>query len=169
LIDVAGVDESRDADDAIARQMDEQARRTVETADFVLFVTDATDARPPLALPRAADLVVQTKADLTGRATPHAISARTGHRLDELREELDALAFGRSAGSSTLALNARHLAAIADARAALVRARDIAQGAAPELIALELRDALDHVGRVRGQVTPDDVLGRVFATFCIGK
>jgi tRNA modification GTPase len=44
-----------------------------------------------------------------------------------------------------------------------------AAGAGAELIALELRDALDHLGRVLGQVTPDDVLGRVFATFCIGK
>jgi tRNA modification GTPase len=38
-----------------------------------------------------------------------------------------------------------------------------------ELIALELRDALDSLGRVLGQITPDDVLGRIFSSFCIGK
>jgi tRNA modification GTPase len=89
--------------------------------------------------------------------------------MDALRADLDALAFGRAAGGQSLALNARHLAAIADARAALARAKEIAAAAGDELIALELRDALDHLGRVLGQVTPDDVLGRVFATFCIGK
>ena len=172
VIDVAGLDDSLDASGAIERQMDERARHAVETADFVVLVMDATVVSGPIALPRDADLVVETKGDLAGSAKPQAVSARSGHRLDALREELDALAFGRSAGSSTLALNARHVAAIADARAALARARDIgraAAAAAPELIALELRDALDHLGRVRGQVTPDDVLGRVFATFCIGK
>ena len=172
VIDVAGLDETLDTSDAIERQMDEHARRAVETADHVVLVRDATDDRPPVALPRDAVLVIETKADLAaGHAKPQAVSARTGQGLDALREALDALAFGRAAASSTLALNARHLAAIADARASLSRARDVAQtaGAGPELIALELRDALDHLGRVRGQVTPDDVLGRVFATFCIGK
>jgi tRNA modification GTPase len=51
----------------------------------------------------------------------------------------------------------------------LNRARSIARNGAAELIALELREALDALGRVLGQVTPDDVLGRVFASFCIGK
>ena len=89
--------------------------------------------------------------------------------MESLRDELDRLAFARSAASSTLALNARHRAAIAEARASLSRALHIAHAAGAELIALELRDALDALGRVLGQVTPDDVLGRVFATFCIGK
>jgi tRNA modification GTPase len=170
LIDVAGLDEQLEAEGAIERQMNQQARRAVESADFVVFVSDATDQRTPIALPRETDLVVETKGDLVGSAKPQAVSARTGHRLDALRDELDAMAFGRGAGAPTLALNARHLAAIADARASLSRAREISQtAAAAELIALELRDALDHLGRVLGQVTPDDVLGRVFATFCIGK
>jgi tRNA modification GTPase len=38
-----------------------------------------------------------------------------------------------------------------------------------ELIALELREALDALGRVLGSVTPEDLLGRIFSTFCIGK
>jgi tRNA modification GTPase len=175
VIDVAGLDGPRDdISDTIERQMDEQARRAVEAADFVVMVTDVTDVRAPLELPREVDLRVETKGDLSvGRsAKPRAaVSAKTGEGIERLREELDALAFGRSGPGSTLALNARHLAAIADARASLSRARQIARtaGAGAELIALELRDALDALGRVRGQVTPDDVLGRVFATFCIGK
>jgi tRNA modification GTPase len=165
MIDVAGLAEAGDAGDAIAHQMNAQARRAVESADFVVLVRDASDDRPALTPPRDSDLVVPTKGDLS--ANDEAVSAVNGHGLDVLRGRLDDLAFGET-GGGTLALNARHLAALSDGRASLGRARDLATGAT-ELVALELRDALDHLGRIRGAVTPDDVLGRVFATFCIGK
>jgi tRNA modification GTPase len=168
VIDVAGLDEAHDAGNVIAGKIDLHARRAIETADFVVLVRDATDARPSIGVARAADLTVKTKGDLAS-AEPQAVSARTGQGMEVLREQLDQLAFGRTAASNTFALNARHLAAIADARAALGRARDMSAVAGAELIALDLRDALDALGRVLGQVTPDDVLGRVFATFCIGK
>jgi tRNA modification GTPase len=172
MIDVAGLDESHDADDAIEKGMDVHARRAIEAADFVILVCDTTDSRPRLQVGRDADITVMSKSDLASgdAAVQGGVSAMTGQGLAELRAELDALAFGRAASGQSLALNARHLAAIAEARASLARAREIAATAAgPELIALELRDALDALGRVLGQVTPDDVLGRVFATFCIGK
>jgi tRNA modification GTPase len=80
---------------------------------------------------------------------------------------LDTLAFG-AAERPSLALNARHLRAIDDARAALRRTSDSAT-VGPELIALELRESLDVLGTILGQVSPDDVLGHIFSTFCIGK
>jgi tRNA modification GTPase len=172
VIDVAGLDENADVGDVIEHQMNAQALRALESADFVLLVTDVTDERAPIEISRAVDLIVKTKADLPGSAEPQAVSARTGLGMERLRDELDRLAFGRAASGNALALNARHLAAIAEARAALSRATEISgsgAGAGAELVALELRDALDALGRVLGQVTPDDVLGRVFATFCIGK
>ena len=67
-----------------------------------------------------------------------------------------------------MALTTRHLSAIAEARAALHRARAAAGGGA-ELAALELREALDALGRVLGRVSPDELLGQVFSSFCIGK
>jgi tRNA modification GTPase len=89
--------------------------------------------------------------------------------MTELCQQLDRLAFGREGGQA-LTLNSRHLHCIADARAALARARELAQQTdGPELLAMELREALDNVGQILGQLTPDDVLGRIFATFCIGK
>ena len=169
VIDVAGLDDRPDATDSIAQQMHAQAQRALESADFILLVRDATDVSEPLAPQRPADLTILTKSDLLATIPQGAVSAKTGQGLDILREKLDTLAFGRPASSATLALNARHLAALADARAALSRAKEISRTAGPELIALELRDALDHLGRILGAVTPDDVLGRVFATFCIGK
>ena len=139
-----------------------------------MLVRDVTDTRAPLNAPRPADLVVRTKVDLLPAGARPAgeglgVSARTGEGIDELRGRLDTLAFAREAGGSGLALNVRHRQAIEQARESLRRAEQVAGAAGPEVVALELREALDALGQVLGQVTPDDVLGRVFATFCIGK
>ena len=149
-----------------------------EVAGVIVLVHDVTDTSPPLAASRTPDVVVRTKADLlgdptAGGATPGAlpVSAVTGFNLDALRDRLDLLAFGAQTSStgSTLALNARHVEAVREAREALARASDRAADASPELVALELREALDAAGRVLGAVTPDDLLGRIFSTFCVGK
>jgi tRNA modification GTPase len=177
LTDVAGLGEEG-RDDAtpadVIRQMREHALRAAETAEVLVLVRDITDLRPDLEpLPRAPDLIVEAKADLQPSvAGTFAVSARTGANLEMLRRELDRLAFGTPAsesGSTSLALNARHVQAISEARAALARAQAHVADEAAELIALELREALDAVGGVVGVVTPDDVLGRVFSAFCIGK
>jgi tRNA modification GTPase len=99
------------------------------------------------------------------------VSAHAGHELDSLRLAIDRLAFGGdSDSSSTLALNSRHVAAVERALDALSRARSSLNNLpADELIALELRETLDALGSIAGQVTPDDVLARIFSTFCIGK
>jgi len=180
----------------IARRMHEQALRAVESADFILLVHDSTDPRPPLRPPRRPDLVVHSKADLRAELAPsspdgedrgeggglplpsgedlmHAselsLSAKTGLNLNRLRRRMSELAFGgASPAASALALNSRHLSSLENARAALARARAAADSAA-EIIALELREALDDLGQILGALTPDDVLARVFATFCIGK
>jgi tRNA modification GTPase len=192
MLDVAGIDAGEESvRDVITIQMRQRALRTLEQVDYVVMVHDPLDAQPLIALPRQADLVVRTKSDLftprqsasaaagqrpltPGDAGSHqteslSISALTGENLDRLRDLLDELAFGRRAGGGTLALNTRHRNEISGARAAISRAMDLAPNAQLELIALELRDALDSLGRVLGQITPDDVLGRIFSSFCIGK
>jgi tRNA modification GTPase len=140
-------------------------------ADVVVLVHECTDPRPPPQLEGNIDLVVHTKLDLTHVPFDGlAVSAKTGANLDMLRARLDALAFGdTTANGAALALNARHVEAIADARAALRRALATLDSHGPELVALELRESLDALGRILGAVTPDDVIGRIFATFCIGK
>jgi tRNA modification GTPase len=169
VVDVAGIEDATRSD-MIEQQMRGQALREAETADLVVLVRDGiTDA--PIDLPRAADLHVLTKADLGQRApgtSEMAVSALTGYGMDALRHRLDELAFGRATPSGTLALNARHLREIELAREALMRAVNLA-GSGVELIALELREALDQMGRILGIVSPDDLLGKIFSTFCIGK
>jgi tRNA modification GTPase len=88
--------------------------------------------------------------------------------MAELRHRLDALAFGPLTGGNGLALNARHVDLIAHAREALTRATD-AIDAGNEMVALELREVLDALGGVLGRMSPDDLLGRIFSGFCIGK
>lgn len=175
LIDVAGM-ESIAPPDGIAQQMQAVALRGVETADLIVLVRDGTDPSPPPRLPRPADLPVVTKSDLVRRAAGDGaadesaviVSALTGEGLDELRDRLDTLAFGDASARPALALNARHLAAIDEARSGLRRAVE-GLDAGVEVTALELRASLDALGSVLGQVTPDDLLGRIFARFCIGK
>jgi tRNA modification GTPase len=168
LIDVAGIESSEPIDE-IERQMQAQARRTIETADAVVLVHDVTEEGPVPALLRQPDLVVHTKLDLAPDASVAlAVSAATGANLDVLRDRLDALVFGDDSARPALALNARHVAAIGDARAALARAAQNLEAGA-EVVAFELREALDALGRVLGQLSPDDLLGRIFSRFCIGK
>lgn len=97
------------------------------------------------------------------------IAARTGENLQRLRAAMSELAFRReSTSQARLALNARHRDAIHAALESLRNAHASVPGPA-EVTAFELRHALDHLGDVLGQITPDDVLGRIFASFCIGK
>jgi tRNA modification GTPase len=181
LTDVAGLEEGEAPADDIARQMRRQALRAVASADLLVLVRDATDRRPPLALPREPDLIVLSKYDLLPSGDPStniaetsmtiAVGAHTGEHMYALRERLDRLAFGdaAAAAASALALNARHVRSVTEARDALARAAEQVGDGATELLALELRDALDALGGVLGKVTPDDLLGRIFSAFCIGK
>ncbi|MFI5380205.1 MAG: tRNA modification GTPase [Tepidisphaerales bacterium] len=161
--------------DVIAARMRELSLQALQRADRVILVHDIGDGMPALQLPRKPDLVVHTKADLAAPALSFAtdaddlrVSAVTGQGMTGLRSSLDSLAFGRTAGS-TLALNARHLSAIDEALASLGRAGELAVAEQAETLAFELRTSLDALGRIVGQVSPDEVLSRVFAAFCIGK
>jgi tRNA modification GTPase len=178
LIDVAGIEESaaqQSGSREIDRQMQRHALQTVEEADVVVLVEEIAETRPRLRLTRQPAMIIRTKLDLlTGVAPePHGgealISAVTGAGMDQLKQQLDAICFGETLSGATLALNVRHVQAIADARAALQRISQPLKAARSELIALELREALDALGGILGRVTPDDVLGRIFSGFCIGK
>jgi tRNA modification GTPase len=173
LLDAAGLAEthSRAATD-IERQMHDKALLAVESSDVIVLVHDATDHCGELPLPRAADVVVRTKSDLRHHPPHLNVSAKTGENLDQFRETLDRLAFGETlaAGPASLALNARHVRTVSEAREALARAKENANsGEGSEIVALDLRESVDTLGGVVGMVTPDELLGRIFSAFCIGK
>ena len=169
VTDVAGLDES-DPTGTIDRQMREHALRAAQTADVVVLVEDASVPRAAPGLWRDPQLSVRSKADLIEASSQSEqsgmlVSARTGVGMAELRERLDRLCCGEAGGAS-LALNVRHLRAIGAAQEAMDRAAELDSA---ELVAMELREALDELGGILGRVTPDDVLGKIFSGFCIGK
>jgi tRNA modification GTPase len=176
LADLAGADA---AGDALTRDMQRAAGRAVEQADLVLLCVPVDEPTPDRDAGK--HLVVRTKADLAGSgggAGGLAVSAVTGEGLDALRAEIARRLADRtvSLAADALALQPRHEAAlraahghVADAAAQVERARDARHLPQPELIAAAMRSGLDELGRLAGDVTPDDVLGRVFATFCVGK
>jgi tRNA modification GTPase len=181
VVDTAGL---RESGDEIETEGMRRARAQMERADRILLVIDDTvaagDAEAERHLPPGvARTVLRNKIDLSGRApgpvagaaeTAIAVSARTGAGLDALRAHLKQCMGYQSAGSGTFSARRRHLDAIARSREHVARGRAaLAQTRAGELLAEELRLSQRALGEITGEFTPDDLLGRIFTTFCIGK
>ncbi len=175
ITDVAGLEEQNpsvgNVHAQIETRMQEQALRAMENADHVVLLADVTDSRALLHLEREPDLLVFTKRDLSVQVISEGVfvSARTGLGMAELRVRLDELIFGSAAATNSLALNARHLQSLALAQEALSKALEAVPTHGAEIVAMELREALDALGQVLGAVSPDDLLGQIFGSFCIGK
>jgi tRNA modification GTPase len=181
VLDTAGL---REAPNEVEAEGIRRAHREIERADRVLFVVDASDAEAVAAIDNdlaalptdAPRTVILNKIDRAGgepRTEPDArvhLSAATGAGLDLLRQHLkDCVGFHPS-GTGVLSARTRHLEALRRARAHVEEAhRLLAERHAGELVAQELTDAQKQLGEITGQVTSDDLLGRIFASFCIGK
>ena len=97
------------------------------------------------------------------------LSAKTGQGMEELVQSLIS-STGISSASGTLVTNARHAAALSATAEALMQVRDgMASNLPTDLLAEDLRTALNHLGSITGHITSDEVLGEIFSTFCIGK
>lgn len=176
LIDLAGCDD----DPASMNQlMQAAAREALQRAELVI---DCQPTAEPLAASRWHHaLTVVTKCDLPSarpRSKALSVSAVTGDGLDDLRNAIAERLADRavSVAADALALRPRHEAALRSAQdhlnAAITLLRPVRHQRSlnqPELLAASLRAALNDLGELAGDITPDDVLGRVFATFCIGK
>ncbi|HYO24677.1 MAG TPA: GTPase [Lacipirellulaceae bacterium] len=179
LIDAAGDDASAAGAIAQAAQRATGAQR--RQADLELHCVDCRASAPPSGHPAGQAsgevVVVRTKSDLlaAGETPPVlppqlACSAATAAGLDELEAAI-ATRLASAASGSALGggATARCLGALAAAAAALGSAAQLARSDNPELLAAELRHAINAVGEVVGAVCADDVLDRVFSQFCIGK
>jgi len=176
LVDTAGL---RDDADRVEAEGIRRARQAIERADCVLWLTDAGegDTAPAEPIPDAATLLrVINKIDLSGES-PGAgddgairISAKTGAGIDALQSRLVELAGYADPGAGALSARRRHLEAL-DRAAAHFEAgrRALAGSAAGEIMAEELRLAQAVLGEITGAVSADDLLGRIFGEFCIGK
>ncbi len=99
------------------------------------------------------------------------ISAKTGSGLPELRSILAQSQHDLMADSdTTLVTNQRHAQALSDARTSLLRVREgLASSLPTDLAAQDIREAIYHLGSIVGEISTDEVLGNIFANFCIGK
>ncbi|MFP4143506.1 MAG: tRNA modification GTPase [Phycisphaeraceae bacterium] len=181
LVDMAGLDRT---DAALDEQIQAAARRAIDEADLLLAVGDPEHDPRELAesLSRTAPAVaVLTQADrLTGPPPDGVIlvSGLTGEGLSGLRDRLarEVGERGVSVAGDLLALQPRHehalhrtLEALSKARELLAPQRDSRDMTGVELVAGSLREALDELASLGGRLTPDEVIGRVFARFCVGK
>jgi tRNA U34 5-carboxymethylaminomethyl modifying GTPase MnmE/TrmE len=108
--------------------------------------------------------------DITQQPVRVYLSATTGAGLDLLRQHLKDCVGFHSAGSGALSARARHLDALRRARAHVEEAhRLLVERHAGELVAQELTDAQKALGEITGEVKSEDLLGHIFASFCIGK
>lgn len=194
LLDAAGHDEGGEA---VTRAAQQRLRAAAGQADLICLVIDVT--RPPgentfmpLSVAGRANVVIaankvdglddqtacrriEVLADARrGPVVPTSATQSIG--LHDLRDAIrDALSGAQAAsGDTTMALTSRQRSSLQECCTALERARDLTCGAAAtidlaDLLAVDLRDALDALGEVTGRVTTEDLLGRVFASFCIGK
>jgi len=169
LVDTAGL---RESGDELERMGMERTRRELARADVVIAVAEAGECASPAAeLPGAARIDVYNKADLRpGFAAPPgalAVSAKTGQGLAELRHAILAAAGWAASDEPVFLARERHLRALASAAEHLESARG--EGPRWELFAEELRLAHQALGTITGEFTADDLLGEIFARFCIGK
>jgi tRNA modification GTPase len=173
LTDTAGL---RETDDPVEREGVERAQRALDRADLVVHVFDATENFQEPIL-REREILVANKADLVAEGTPLPptalrLSAKTGAGCCELVEAMIRETCGQhlSAGESLAAVNARHKSLLESAKSSLLTAASlITSDAPPELTAIELRDALDAIGRITGAADTEEILGEIFGSFCIGK
>ena len=175
LVDTAGV---RASEDAIERQGIARTLRHLERADLILHVVDASAQRGEEIDP--SHLLVLNKSDLGEHASwagcagvrISCLEGAEGCGIEPLADAIFERAMGRgmTSGDFAVAINARHQAclkrAAQDVQAAL---QAFANGLSAEFIALEIRGALDAVGDVVGRVETEDLIGKIFSTFCLGK
>ncbi len=189
LTDTAGL---RPPENAIEKEGIDLVWERLETADAVLVLLDGSadltvDDREFLAKMTAKPLLpVLNKSDLPPRldeeslkgllpeGTPPAvwISAKYGDGIDRFTAAFHDLVLATPAeeSSEVMIAHLHHKTALEKAAAGLVRARDGLTGGLPaEFVALEVREALDVLGEITGRTTPEEVLDRIFANFCIGK
>lgn len=176
LVDTAGL---REDPDRVEQEGIRRARKALKSADAVLWIQDATELGPDAideSLPEGIPVtVVRNKIDLQEGLPVEeegviSLSAKTGQGLDALRQHIRKLAGYENLGQGAFTARRRHLDALdrsathfATGRTALEEAR------AGELLAEELRLSHQSLGEITGAVSSDDLLGRIFSQFCIGK
>ena len=180
LIDTAGI---RDVDDLIEGEGVDRAKKVIERADLVLLVLDGSEPLVEMNnfiqknLESLDRLLVINKNDLGIHESYRSlrginVSCEKETGLDELANALvdHCMTGGDTFGSDLVAVNSRHRACLETSRKELIKAKDaLTEGVDSEFVSVDLRYALDSVGEIVGKSDVEDLLGKIFGTFCIGK
>jgi tRNA modification GTPase len=183
FIDTAGLRETEDTIEAIGV---EKARTKISDAQILLYVVDPSSMTIPevntevKALQHQNPLVLINKSDLYDVDKLHnqtqkienldslLISAETGLGLDKLCKHLIQLVMHTN--YDTIVSSSRHHNELQQTLTAILAVREgLAKGLTGDLLAVDLRTALHHLGMLTGSISSDELLGNIFANFCIGK
>ena len=130
--------------------------------------------------PNIKSIVVLNKIDLVNsvdvlalisKFEPLGLSAKTGAGLEKLKKELLAMVqTGKLHNNDTIINNARHYDALEKALQSILSVQTgLESNLSGDLLAVDLREAIYHFARITGEISTDDLLGNIFANFCIGK
>ncbi len=175
IIDTAGL---RDSDDVVEQEGIKRAKQMIENADRILFVVDVNDDEQAMMQTLPADIgktIIYNKIDRTDHVAEIKgqdiyLSAKTGVGIDLLKQHLkDCMGYQQKTEGQFIARR-RHLDAIDVAENHLQLAdKNLHVLKAGELLAEELRFAQEALSSITGEFSSDDLLGRIFSDFCIGK
>ncbi len=180
LVDTAGI---RETYDPVEREGTRRSQQFIDRAAIVLYIVDGS--LPPSSREldniRRVDraFLVLNKSDLglckgwqavQSRHPQIALSAKTGDGISFLRGRLRETLLGKSDLPTEIVTKERHLLALQQTASGLFQAlQSLELGNPGEIIAMDLRIALDALASIIGHTTPDDILDQIFKTFCIGK
>ena len=137
---------------------------------FLLNKTDISDVNNSVSISNFIVSELEGKIDIS--STPiFQISAKNGIGISALRAHLASTQRDFLTDSdTTLVTNQRHIQALTDTRTSLLRVRSgLAAGLPTDLASQDIREAIYHIGSIVGEISTDEVLGNIFANFCIGK
>jgi len=183
IIDTAGL---RQTSDEVEAKGIERTWDAIRLADLVIFLTapnaekEANDLRaqilealppkcPVLELINKSDLLVQDSISINNPAL--LISAKTGHGIDVLKQKILETVGWKGAQEGAIVARRRHLDCLERAAEHIKKSEQFAANGnnSLELFAEELFLAQNHLGQITGKMLPDDLLGKIFSQFCIGK
>ncbi len=182
LIDTAGI---RETDDRIEAMGVERSRRAAEDADMVIFVCDGSnplddedEAIMDFCCDRENAVALINKTDLGQAVVPSdlpfmnvvEICAATGEGLEQFADVVETLFGGETPCDGSILTNTRQFDAIRRAHDSILRAlRGLKLGLTPDMVLIDIEQAMEAMGEVTGSVVREDITARIFERFCVGK
>ena len=182
LIDTAGIRDTADTVEAIGV---ERSKKAVEDADLVIFVCDGSqpldeedEAIIDLCLEQENAIALINKTDLGTQVEPSdlpfmgivRICAATGEGLAQLADLVDAMFENETPCDGSILTNARQFDAIRRAYEAMLRSlKGLQLGLTPDMVLIDVEEAMEAMGEVTGATVREDITARIFERFCVGK